>query len=149
MTRFTYEQTKEPKLTISAHNFYKNTLLTKSLLNYKLLKPGHKSPDCSQKSKPKSKWWINKAQQHLQPASQPTTTPSENSSTDTPAPVTTTDATTSNEQPSTWMGVHLAHVQLLERYSSANMQEWILLDSQSSRSIFATQNWSKTSTQSK
>ena len=103
-------------------------------------KPGHKSPNCRQKDKPKEEWWINKAQQHLQKTQQNTlTSTSTNANTESPNNTNDTSNPTPNEQPSAWMGVHLsqtAHVQLLERYPTSNMQEWILLDSQSSTSIF-------------
>ena len=103
-------------------------------------KPGHKSPNCRQKDKPKEEWWINKAQQHLQKTQQNTSTStSTNANTESPNNTNDTSNPTPNEQPSAWMGVHLsqtAHVQLLERHPMSNMQEWILLDSQSSTSIF-------------
>ena len=102
-------------------------------------KPGHKSPECRHKDKPKPEWWINKRQQHLKPQQTPAAPPSAQSNTSsdsTVSPPTSPTETSPAEQPSAWMGVHLAHVQLLERYPTTNMQEWILLDSQSSTSIF-------------
>ena len=97
----------------------------------------HKSPQCPHKSKAKPEWWINKAQQHLQ--KQQNQAKQSNTNNTTASETTTTkedDQNKEESQDSAWMGVHLAHVQLLEKYPTADMQEWILLDSQSSTSIF-------------
>jgi hypothetical protein len=102
----------------------------------------HKSPKCPDKKKtPKNEWWINKAQQHLHQHAQ---------SSDKSDKVTTTSSVSdgakgSDEQsmapplPQAWINVHLSqvrHIQLLSEYSKLDMKNWILLDSQSSTTIF-------------
>ena len=102
----------------------------------------HKSPACPHKSKPKPEWWINKAQQHLQKKQDNSASKSSSSN----QSATEEEETTVNEDTESvaaWMGVHLAHIQLLEQQNTSNMQEWILLDSQSSTSIFCNPKYVK------
>lgn len=91
-------------------------------------KPGHKSPQCRHKDKPKDQWAINKAKatentSFAQPA-ESTTTP--------PAPA--SNAQPSTQSPSTqsvgWIGAHI------QCFQNQDMREWILLDNQSSVTIF-------------
>jgi hypothetical protein len=95
-------------------------------------KPGHKSPTCRLKDKPKDQWAINKAsgQSHAQSV-QPdgasvsgSVTPSSSASV-APPPSTSSSVTG-------WAGVHLQFQQV---YGS-QMRYWILLDNQSSISVF-------------
>ena len=106
-------------------------------------KKGHLSNKhgCAESKKPKEEWWINKVQQHLQTQSKPTETP--RSETSPPVnEVTTTagsqarDDNSQASRPQAWMHMHLTPMQLLEHYSRDDMKNWILLDSQSSTSIF-------------
>ena len=109
----------------------------------------HKSPKCpNNKKTPKDEWWINKAQQHLQ--TQQHTQASDESDRVTPVS-SVTDTTESSvrstqryTQPQAWVNVHLSqvrHVQLLSEYTKDDMKNWILLDSQSSTTIFCNPNY--------
>jgi len=87
-------------------------------------KPGHCSPTCRFKNKPKEEWAINKAQQSFlqSQGSTPTmTAPS----------VAPTDQTTPNDSTRTtsgWAGAHINY-----GFAQINrMHDWILLDNQSS-----------------
>jgi hypothetical protein len=81
-------------------------------------KPGHKSPDCRHKEKtPKDEWAINKAQQHAQSSSD---TASTNGST----------VSKITEPVVGWAGLHCSFAQ------AVNMKELILLDSDSTDTVF-------------
>jgi hypothetical protein len=86
-------------------------------------KGGHMSNNCKHKNKPKSEWVINKMKQeesHVN-AQQPAE-----------APTTTTPPSTSSVTSTGWAGVHV-HVQF---YQASSMRNVILLDNQSTASIF-------------
>jgi hypothetical protein len=93
-------------------------------------KLGHKSPSCREKNKPKEEWAINKAQQsHAQAKA----TISDMSA--------VTSVTSSNNPPSSqasnlnqngWAGAHVN----FQFYQTSNMRDWILLDNQSSVTVF-------------
>ena len=70
-------------------------------------KPGHKSPQCAHKDKPKPEWWINKAQQHLQKQAPSENEESSNNNSNTEQSSDDTKAQVA------WMNMHVAHVQLL------------------------------------
>ena len=110
-------------------------------------KKGHLSSKhgCAESKKPKSEWWINQAQQHLQAQGNTqtsTTTTNTNEGNPPVNEVATTHGSRGGENASqasgnmAWMHMHLEPVQLLEHYSRDDMKNWILLDSQSSTSIF-------------
>ena len=85
-------------------------------------KPGHKSPECRNKEKiPREEWAINKSQQqHVQ-----------SSSDDTKSTSASTIATKKEEEPIIgWAGMHCSFAQTL------NMRELILLDSDSTDTVF-------------
>ena len=97
-------------------------------------KAGHKSPSCRDKNKPKEEWAINKAQQsHAQAAS---------SSSDTSTVASGTAQSTHGSQAGRgdlnvaqqgWAG---AHIKLQFHQQAQDMREWILLDNQSSVTVF-------------
>ena len=92
-------------------------------------KPGHKSPQCRFKNKPREEWAIHKSQQNFAQAQE---TGSSTNPTSTPS----TDQTQSSESTRTsngWAGTHI-------QYGFAQvdtMQKWILLDNQSSVTVFS------------
>jgi hypothetical protein len=91
-------------------------------------------------------WWINKVQQHLQNQSQSQTSSfsgSQQNKRDTSASnVNSSDVSSQapvEKQPQAWINMHLSqmrHMQLLSEHSKTEMKDWILLDSQSSTTIF-------------
>jgi hypothetical protein len=90
-------------------------------------KPGHKSPQCRFKDKPKSEWAINKTQQsHLQANKKgPRRTDQKtnnNESTNVENPM--------NHQSTGWTGVHY------QFHQADDMTKWILLDNESTTTIF-------------
>jgi hypothetical protein len=95
-------------------------------------KPGHKSPQCRFKDKPKSEWAIHKISQSHAQASKQTTKKME--------PQTTPTAPANNQQPAQqqsntgWAGVH--H----QLYQAKNMKNWNLLDNESTVTIFCNPN---------
>ncbi len=93
-------------------------------------KPGHKSPTCREKDKPKEEWAINKAQQsHAQAAASKTKITTQNSTT-------TPRGQDSVDQPNTgWAGAHWVMSFHSQRMKD-EMKDWILLDSESTDSIF-------------
>ena len=99
-------------------------------------KAGHKSPSCRYKDKPKDEWAINKAQQsHAQASgSDNSTVASTNSSqTSTQRSPSTAEATANQAG---WAGAHVE----LQFYQASEMRDWILLDNQSSVTIFCNPN---------
>jgi hypothetical protein len=96
-------------------------------------KPGHRSPDCRQKDKiPKEEWVINKSQQHAIANSKAAAEdkeaipPAAGSTSSTIAAI-----TTKKQEPVVgWAGVHCFFAQY------ANLQDLILLDSDSTDTIF-------------
>jgi len=102
----------------------------------------HKSPKCPNKSKTaKDDWWINKAQQHLQTQQHNQTTENQSSTSNGAESAT---QSTKSMLPQAWINMHLSqvrHVQLLSEYSQLDMKNWILLDSQSSTTIFCNPNY--------
>ena len=94
-------------------------------------KAGHKSPSCREKSKTKEQWAINKAQQsHAQ-----TATGSSDSSTVASVLIPTKQSTalSSGTSSTGWAG---AHVDLQFHQYADEMCDWILLDNQSSVTVF-------------
>lgn len=97
-------------------------------------KAGHKSPSCRDKNKPKDEWAINKAQQsHAQ-----TTASSSDTSTVTSATAKSSQSSSagkgdSNITQSGWAG---AHIKLQFHQQAYDMRDWILLDNQSSVTVF-------------
>jgi hypothetical protein len=92
-------------------------------------KPGHRSPTCRFKNKPKEEWAINKAQQSFLQSQGSTPTISAPS-------VAPTDQTTTNDSTRTtsgWAGAHINY-----GFAQTNrMHDWILLDNQSSVTVFS------------
>jgi hypothetical protein len=90
-------------------------------------KAGNKSPSCRDKGKPKDEWAISKAQQsHAQ------ATASDVSAVSTPT--TSTPPPSSNSSTAGWAGVHI-ELQF-QQFEAHEMRNWILLDNQSSVSVF-------------
>jgi hypothetical protein len=96
-------------------------------------KAGHKSPSCRDKDKPKTEWAINKAQQsHAQAHSEGSVAP--------PGSVPAGSAAPSSSSSSTvgWAG---AHIEVnFQQFNPNEMREWILLDNQSSVTVFCNPN---------
>ena len=95
-------------------------------------KAGHKSPSCRDKNKPKEEWAINKAQSHAQ------TTGSSDASivgsvSGPTSQVSTPARSESSASQSGWAG---AHIQLQFHQQAFLMRDWILLDNQSSVTVF-------------
>ncbi|KAI2506113.1 Reverse transcriptase (RNA-dependent DNA polymerase) [Fragilaria crotonensis] len=91
-------------------------------------KAGHKSPSCRDKGKPKEEWAINKAQSHAQ------TTASSDASSVTPPSINNTPPSSSSSSVTGWAG---AHIELqFQQFDAHEMRDWILLDNQSSVSVF-------------
>ncbi|KAI2510062.1 Reverse transcriptase (RNA-dependent DNA polymerase) [Fragilaria crotonensis] len=91
-------------------------------------KAGHKSPSCRDKGKPKEEWAINKAQSHAQ------TTASSDASSVTPPSINNTPPPSSSSSVTGWAG---AHIELqFQQFDAHEMRDWILLDNQSSVSVF-------------
>ena len=99
-------------------------------------KPGHRSDthNCATSKKPKKEWWINKAHQHLEKRAETTSNASNTSDNNNSDDNEDKQSQASTLSRPAWMGMHLA--QLFEK-SLSNMKDWILLDSQSSTSIFS------------
>ena len=91
-------------------------------------KAGHKSPSCREKDKPKDEWAINKAQQsHAQASASDVSAVSTPTTNSTPPP-------SSNSSTTGWAG---AHIELqFQQFEAHEMRNWILLDNQSSVSVF-------------
>jgi hypothetical protein len=87
-------------------------------------KQGHKSPTCREKNKPKEQWAINKAKANEGSFVQPTNSSVQPSR--SPAAV----STTTTSETLGWAGAHIQFFQNLD------MKDWILLDNQSSVTIF-------------
>ena len=96
-------------------------------------KAGHKSPACRFRNKPKEEWAINKSQQsHVQ--TQPSSEASvviNNTSVATSSHGNQPTAEAGTETPG-WAGTHV-HCQF---YQADEMKDWILLDNQSTTTIF-------------
>ncbi len=93
-------------------------------------KTGHKSPQCRHKdSKPKDQWAINKAK-----ATEGTSFAQQATESTTPAaatvPTTQPSTQSSTTQSVGWVGAHI------QCFQNQDMREWILLDNQSSVTIF-------------
>jgi hypothetical protein len=87
-------------------------------------KAGHKSPQCRFKDKPKSEWAINKVQQvHAQ-------TGKDDKKTKLQQPPPTPEKQQDQTSQTGWAGVHYQFLQ------EENMQDWILLDNESTVTIF-------------
>jgi hypothetical protein len=100
-------------------------------------KAGHKLPSCRDKNKPKEEWAINKAQQSHAQATL---------SSDSSAVGSVTASSTQGSQPTSgvsqsgWAG---AHIQLQFHQQAFEMRDWVLLDNQSSVTVFVTKEWSR------
>ena len=91
-------------------------------------KAGHKSPSCRDKSKPKEEWAINRAQHsHAQQAAASSDAGSVVGSVSVPAAASPGSHTTG------WAG---AHIKFQFHQQAEDMRDWILLDNQSSVTIF-------------
>ncbi|KAI2501792.1 Reverse transcriptase (RNA-dependent DNA polymerase) [Fragilaria crotonensis] len=91
-------------------------------------KAGHKSPSCREKDKPKDKWAINKAQQsHAQATVSDVSVVSTPTTNSTPPP-------SSNSSTTGWAGAHIE--MQFQQFEAHEMRNWILLDNQSSVSVF-------------
>jgi len=100
-------------------------------------KPGHKSPDCRKKAViPRDEWAINKAQAHTNVSlSTPITTSEITTDSQSHAlSVTEQSETQPVEETVGWAGMHCSFLQGTE------LRDLILLDSDSTDSIFATTN---------
>lgn len=96
-------------------------------------KAGHKSPSCRDKGKPKEEWAINKAQQsHAQTKSDASVAPPGSVSGGSVTPSSSSSSTTG------WAGAHI-EVQF-QQFDPYEMRNWILLDNQSSVSVFCNRN---------
>ena len=96
-------------------------------------KAGHKSPACRFRNKPKEEWAINKSQQshvQTQPSSEASVV-SNNTSVATSSHGNQPTAEAGTETPG-WAGTHV-HCQF---YQADEMKDWILLDNQSTTTIF-------------
>ena len=96
-------------------------------------KAGHKSPLCRDKNKPKEQWAINKARQsHAQAAGSDRSTVA---SVDVPNQATqaTSPRPSSGGSQTGWAGTH---IDLQFHQFTDEMRDWILLDNQSSVTIF-------------
>jgi len=98
-------------------------------------KVGHKSPNCRWKDKPKNEWVINKLRnQQQQQQSHLSTNTSSHQSNRSQSQATSTASTATSSVMSAWSG---ANVQF---YQSINMKNIILLDNQSTVSLFCNKN---------
>jgi hypothetical protein len=101
-------------------------------------KPGHQLTTCKRKNKPKEEWAINKTQQDLQNFVQtklnPKTTDQNTLQTSNTDQITNTSATSTRT--TGWVGAHAKFV----FFRSPEMQDWILLDNQSSITAFSNKN---------
>ena len=94
-------------------------------------KAGHKSPQCEFKDKPKNEWAINKKEQsHAQAGKSETETFDPSSSKKS----NTNQEKTDHQKKHEWNGVHY------QLYQSRNIKEWILLDNESTVTIFCNPN---------
>ncbi len=94
-------------------------------------KPGHKSPQCRFKDKPKSEWAINKIPQSHAQASKQQTKKTEQQLT---PPIPANNQQPTQQQNTGWAGVH--H----QLYQAEDMKNWILLDNESTVTIFCNPN---------
>ena len=99
-------------------------------------KAGHKLPSCRDKNKPREEWAINQAQQsHAQ-------APASDASTVTSATSNPTSSRSSRQQGESndnqvgWAGAHID----FQLYQASTMRDWILLDNQSSVTVFCNPN---------
>ena len=100
-------------------------------------KAGHKSPACRQKDKiPREQWAINQVQQTHAQASSSSNQASATSTISTPVPSAvqsnTNETNNSKQQMVGWAATHI-HAQF---YQASEMRRWILLDNESTASIF-------------
>lgn len=92
-------------------------------------KAGHKSPSCRDKGKPKEEWAINKVQSHAQAKAS-----SDASSVTQPSVNNNTPPSSMSSSVTGWAG---AHIELqFQQFNANQMRDWILLDNQSSVSVF-------------
>jgi hypothetical protein len=94
-------------------------------------KAGHKSPSCQDKNKPKEEWAINKAQSHAQ-AQANTSDTSTVTSVNSNNPPSSQASQQANVNQFGWTGAHMK----LQFYQASEMRDWILLDNQSSVTVF-------------
>ena len=94
-------------------------------------KAGHKSPSCRDKNKPKEEWAINKAQSHAQ-AQANTSDTSTVTSVNSNNPPSSQASQQANANQFGWTGAHMK----LQFYQASEMRDWILLDNQSSVTVF-------------
>ena len=93
---------------------------------------GHKSPSCRDKNKPKEDWAINKVQQGHAQAQPITSDTSTLTSVDSNKPPSSQASQQANVNLFGWAGAHIK----LQFYEASEMREWILLDNQSSFTVF-------------
>jgi hypothetical protein len=96
-------------------------------------KAGHKSPSCRDKNKPKEEWAINKAQQSHAQATRASDASTVASVTAPTSQVSTPARSESSGSQTGWAG---AHIQLQFHQQAFQMRDWILLDNQSSVTVF-------------
>jgi hypothetical protein len=89
-------------------------------------KPGHKSPQCQFKDKPKSDWSINKMQQSHAQASKSSNKSSQESDNQSSGNIESASIQTKKEG---WAGVYYLF------YQGQDMKDWILLDNESTTTI--------------
>lgn len=106
-------------------------------------KPGHESPDCHHKDKKDKKdWWINKVdrQMHTQLTKAKETigeTPPDNESTNN-----SNNASKENQPTIGWAGTHIAKYKIAQSFlQGASMRDIILLDSDSSDTVFCNEKY--------
>jgi hypothetical protein len=93
---------------------------------------GHKSPTCRDKNKPKEEWAINKAQQSHAQAQAATLDTSTVISVNSNNPPSSQASQQANVNQVGWAGAHVK----LQFYQASEMRDWILLDNQSSVTVF-------------
>ena len=95
-------------------------------------KAGHKSPSCRDKNKPNEDWAINQAQSHAQAQANNTSDTSTVTSVNSNNPPSSQASQQANANQFGWTGAHMK----LQFYQASEMRDWILLDNQSSVTVF-------------
>ena len=95
-------------------------------------KAGHKSPSCPKKNKPKAEWAINKLQQSHTQAQYASNTSTVTAATSASVSNSVTPPSTDTGVATGWSGAQI-HCQF---YQAHEMKDWILLDNQSTATIF-------------